>query len=65
MNIALRPFTTPNYVLVQRATSDDFWSAIATPSWPLAEVPVEDLAKLCDDFRAEVFKKAGKKDPTK
>ena len=31
----------------------------------VSEVDAETLSKLCNDFRAEVFKKAGKIDPYK
>lgn len=34
-----------------------------SPSYPLKDVPAEDLAEMCDAFRAEVFRKAGKADP--
>jgi hypothetical protein len=33
------------------------------PKWSLKEVDAETLAKMCDDFRAEIFRKAGKPDP--
>jgi hypothetical protein len=33
------------------------------PKWSLKEVDAETLAKMCDDFRAEIFRKAEKPDP--
>ena len=35
----------------------------AGPKWALAEVDAETLATMCEDFRKEVFRKAGKADP--
>lgn len=52
MTIQLRPFQTPNFVL-----------AGETLSFPLKDIPADELATLCADFQAEVFKKAGKTDP--
>jgi len=36
---------------------------VESPKFRLEELDAPDLAKLCDDFRAEVFRKAGKQDP--
>jgi hypothetical protein len=33
------------------------------PTVPLKAVDAETLSKMCDEFRAAIFKKAGKKDP--
>ncbi len=63
MKIELRPFTVPNYVIqVTGATrrQDGFREA---PSYPLSEVDADTLARMCSDFRAAVFAKAGKADP--
>jgi hypothetical protein len=57
INIPLKPWVTPNFVvadLPQKAAA-----------WPLEAVDADVLAQLCDDFRAEVFRKAGKDDPAK
>lgn len=53
MTIQLRPFQTPNFVL----------TSFESVSFPLKDVPADELATLCADFQAEVFKKAGKTDP--
>jgi hypothetical protein len=50
--INFRPFSVPNYVL----------SKIANPI-PISELDAEELSKLCDKFREEIFRKAGKTDP--
>jgi hypothetical protein len=64
MKIKLKPFMTPNFVIQDMprgSRSDGFKEA---PSYPLKDVPTEDLAAMCDAFRAEIFRKAGKPDPT-
>lgn len=63
MTIELLGFTVPNYVIQKmppRPRQEGFTEA---PKYPLVEVPAEDLASLCDHFRSEVFRKAGKTDP--
>jgi len=65
MNIKLKPFNTPNFVLAEmppRPRQEGFRDG---PSWALKEVDTETLSRLCDDFRAEVFRKAEKADPKK
>lgn len=61
--VKLRPWMTPNCVIAEmppRPRQDGFRES---PSWPLSDVDVETLSQLCDKFRREVFKKAGKADP--
>jgi len=36
--------------------------AIAPREFLLSEVPPESLLKMCEDFKAEIFKRAGKSD---
>jgi hypothetical protein len=63
MKIELLEFTVPNFVIQKmppRPRQEGFHEA---PKYPLSEVPAEDLASLCDHFRAQVFAKAGKPDP--
>lgn len=65
MKIKLRPFIVPNFVLLETGVGRRQDGFKESPSYPLKDVPAEDLAQLCDEFRAEVFRKAGKIDPTK
>ena len=66
MKIDLIPFTVPNFVTgVMPPKSRQEGPYVDSPKWALADVPEEDLSKLCDNFRAEVFSKAGKTDPKK
>lgn len=64
IELALRPFTVPNFVAVElppRPRQEGFDPEGGT--FPLSLVDEETLAELCEIFREEVFKKAGKKDP--
>jgi hypothetical protein len=47
------PWLTPNYVNIKGEHD----------SIPLKEVSAADLSLLCDEWRASVFKAAGKPDP--
>lgn len=63
MKIKTRPFNVPNFVLQEakiRPRSDGFHEA---PSFPLSDFDADELSQMCDEFRAAVFKKAGKQDP--
>lgn len=57
----LRPFITPSFVISVRHASDI--GSPEGPSIPLREIEADDLSKMCDTFRAEVFRKADKADP--
>ena len=63
LKINVQPFTTPNFVLARmppRLKQDGFAEA---PKWALSEIDADVLSILCDDFRAEIFRKARKPDP--
>jgi hypothetical protein len=55
--------STPNFVLAKMAPRAGEEVFIETPKWPLSEVAADTLSELCDAFREEVFRKAGKPDP--
>jgi hypothetical protein len=65
MEVELQPFDVPSKVYLKIPAQ---YTGIRSPSMnvapfiPLSEVPVEDLNKLCEDFRISVFKAAGKHD---
>lgn len=65
MNVKLIPFQTPNFVRAEIPVRLRQEGLTESPAWPLSEVDAESLAKLCDDFRAEIFRKAAKGDPAK
>ena len=63
IEIELKPFTVPNYVLGEmplRLRQEGF---VEGPKWHLKELDDITLSELCDRFRKDVFAKAGKKDP--
>lgn len=62
--INLKPFRTPNHVLIERPPRPrqegiNFDSG----SIPLSELDVDTLDELCREFRENIFQKAGKEDP--
>ncbi len=63
MSIKLRPFTVPNYVLMETPPRPRQAGFVEAPKFKLEELEPDDLSSLCDDFRREVFLKAGKLDP--
>lgn len=63
IKIEVQPWQTPNFVsgvMPVRPRQEGFTEA---PKWQLSEVDPMVLSELCDMFRAEIFKKAGKRDP--
>ena len=50
VNVALKPFRTPNFVLPEDETKSSF---------ALSQVSEEALESMCEDFRVEVLRKAG------
>ncbi len=60
IELKLKPFTVPSFVIAATTTE----ILVPPPSFPLGDLSAETLAAMCDDFRATVFAKAGKKDPT-
>lgn len=64
IKIKLKPFLTPNFALMEsppRSRQEGFNAERNTV--PLSELSVEALDELCQEFRANVFQKAGKSDP--
>ena len=64
--VELEPFRVPNYVLraappLKRGVRDENEQGPA--SYPLSDIDAETLGKMCDAFRDEVFRKAGKELP--
>lgn len=61
--IKLQHFRVPNFVLTEPNVGrreDGFSEA---PKYALNELDAATLDLLCDQFREDVFKKAGKQDP--
>lgn len=65
MKIELLGFATPNFVIQKTPARPRQEGITEAPKYALSEIPAEDLASLCDRFRSEIFRKAGKLDPAK
>lgn len=63
MNIQLKPFQVPNFVIPIRPAVERQHGPSFDSGFSLSEVDAEELSKMCDAFRQAVFNKAGKKDP--
>lgn len=63
LQVELQPFQTPNFVLaVPKPRKREEGMKEAT-SYPLSDLDALTLHKLCEQFRDEVFRKAGKEQP--
>jgi hypothetical protein len=66
IKLKVRPWLVPDYASAEappRSREEGFDPCRLR--FPIKELDAETLAELCDKFREEVFKKAGKEDPTK
>ena len=60
IELKLKPFMTPNFVSAEK---QEQFTRGEGPCFPLKDVDADSLSLLCDQFREDVFKKAGKQDP--
>jgi hypothetical protein len=58
--IELQPFTVPNFVLAKAEPAPRQNGIMEVQKFHLSELSEETLNALCDEFREQVFKKAGK-----
>ena len=63
IELELQSFTVPNYVLVKEKPGRREEGFQEGMKFHLSELDSLTLDKLCNDFRAEVFKKAKKQEP--
>lgn len=63
IDVTLKPFTVPNFVLVEDPRPPDGTVEREAGSFPLEMVDPETLDRLCDDFKTAVFAKAKKSPP--
>jgi hypothetical protein len=63
IEVELQPFTTPNFVLTVQPPRPKQEGFVETPKLALSDLDSNTLERMCDDFRSEVFKKAGKSRP--
>ena len=64
MNIELIPIRIPDYIIQKTPPKPRSEGLTESPKYHLSEVDEQTLSQLCDDFRAGVFAKAGKVDPS-
>jgi len=62
-SIKLHNFTTPNFVRKEARVGKRQDGIKFDEGIPLRDLEENTLSELCDAFRKEVFKKAGKLDP--
>ncbi len=53
----LRPFNTPNYVIVEMPPRPRQEGFVEGPKYHLRDVPEETIVQMCEDFKAEVLRK--------
>ncbi len=63
LEVELKPFQTPNFVSAAGLPGKREDGIQETQSYPLSDLDPHTLAKMCDQYRSEVFKKAGKVPP--
>lgn len=63
VKMKVQPWATPNYVRLVAPPSTRQEGLKEAPALHVKDVDAEVLSQLCDDFRATVFKEAGKEDP--
>ena len=63
MKVRLQPFQTPNYVISESKQGLRQDGIVESPKWHIKEVDEKTLSEMCDQFRKDIFEKAGKRDP--
>jgi len=63
INVTLRGFSTPDCAIPESRPGVRQNGIVPIGSISLSDIEASVLSDLCDQYRAEVFKKAGKPDP--
>lgn len=63
MTVDTQPWLVPNYIILEMPTRSRQDGIREAPKLHVKDVNADTLAGMCDEFRAEVFRKAGKADP--
>ena len=63
IEVKLKPFNTPNYVIVDEPAKLREEGFTEGRKFSLSELDADTLSRMCYDFRIEIFKKAGKREP--
>lgn len=61
--VELQPFMTPNFIVTVMPPGTRQEGMKEAPKIALADAGPATLSALCDQFREDIFRKAGKKDP--
>ena len=64
IELKLKPFLVPNFALIEEPPRPRHEGFGAGRTFALKEIGAAELSELCDKFRSDVFKKAGKADPS-
>jgi hypothetical protein len=64
LEIDIHPFSVPLHVRPIERPQPRETGIIPNVTYPLSDLSVETLDRLCRDFRDQVFKSAGKEQPT-
>lgn len=63
VRLKLQPMSVPNFVIAMMPSRERQEGMAEAPKFHLRDLEPETLAALCDEFRSNVFAKAGKQDP--
>lgn len=64
IQLKLQPIRVPNFIIQETTTHQTRQEGfVESPKFAIAELESETIAQLCDEFRANMFEKAGKIDP--
>lgn len=63
INVELKPFTVPHFVLTVSAPKPRQEGFTESQKYALSDLDASILDKLCNQFRDDVFDKAGKRQP--
>jgi hypothetical protein len=63
IDVELKDFAVPNFVIPVGKTGKKEDGPDFTDGIPLRDLEANVLSQLCDNFRAEVFRKAERQDP--
>lgn len=61
--VEIQPFGTPNFILTVMPPGKRQDGFLEAPKIAISQAEPEMLSRLCDEFRREIFEKAGKPDP--
>lgn len=60
IDLKLRPFSVPNFVLLEMPPGKCQEGFNEMPSIPIKDVPESVLLQMCEDFKAEILRKKHK-----